>query len=175
MGSVNKVTIVGNLGQDPEVRTTNTGALVVTLSVATSENWKDKQTGEKRQRTEWHRVVIFNQGLAKIARDYLKKGSQVYLEGQLQTRKWTNDEGQDRYTTEVTLQPYHGILTMLGSGPGHDSSDQSSGQHDETGSQPDETDSTDTDSTLINGASGDTTTGDFGNGTSTDLDDEIPF
>ena len=83
MGSVNKVTIVGNLGQDPEVRTTNTGALVVTLSVATSENWKDKQTGEKRQRTEWHRVVIFNQGLAKIAGDYLKKGAQVYLEGQL--------------------------------------------------------------------------------------------
>ena len=170
MGSINRVTIVGNLGQDPEVRTTNTGALIVTLSVATSEKWTDKQTGEKRQRTEWHRVVIFNQGLAKIARDYLKKGAQVYLEGQLQTRKWTTDDGQDRYTTEVTLQSYHGVLTMLGGGQGHYSSDQSSGQNNDTGSQPDETDGT-----LTNGASGGTASGGFGTGTSMDLDDEIPF
>ena len=92
MGSLNKATILGHLGSDPDVRTTSTGALVVTLSVATSENWTDKQTGEKRQRTEWHRVVIFNQGLAKIARDYLRKGAQVYLEGQLQTRKWTGSD-----------------------------------------------------------------------------------
>jgi len=154
MGTINKVIIVGNLGQDPEVRTTNTGALVVTLNVATSENWTDKQTGEKRERTEWHRVVIFNQGLAKIARDYLRKGAQVYLEGQLQTRKWTTDDGQDRYSTEVTLQPYRGVLTMLGGGKSEDSSDQTSDQHDDTGSQP-------------NGASS--------NGTSMALDDEIPY
>jgi single-strand DNA-binding protein len=156
MGSINKVIIVGNLGQDPEVRTTNTGALVVTLSVATSENWTDKQTGEKRERTEWHRVVIFNQGLAKIAREYLKKGAQVYLEGQLQTRKWTTDDGQDRYSAEVTLQPYRGVLTMLGSGQSHNNSDQS--------------DSPDT-----NGASNGFAEGSTGNGTSMALDDEIPY
>ncbi len=159
MGSINKVIIVGNLGQDPEVRTTNNGALVVTLSVATSENWTDKQTGEKRERTEWHRVVIFNQGLAKIARDYLKKGAQVYLEGQLQTRKWTTDDGHDRYSTEVTLQPYRGVLTMLGGGQGHNNSDQS-----------DEADSTQT-----NGGPNGFAEGSTGNGTSMALDDEIPY
>jgi len=156
MGSINRVTIVGNLGQDPEVRTTNTGALVVTLSVATSENWTDKQTGEKRERTEWHRVVIFNQGLAKIARDYLKKGAQIYLEGQLQTRKWTTDDGIDRYSAEVTLQPYRGVLTMLGSGQSHNNSDQS--------------DSSDT-----NGTSNGLADGSSGNGASMALDDEIPY
>ena len=159
MGSINRVTIVGNLGQDPEVRTTNTGALVVSLSVATSENWTDKQTGEKRQRTEWHRVVIFNQGLAKIARDYLRKGAQVYLEGQLQTRKWTTEDGQDRYSTEVTLQPYHGVLTLLGGGQGHNNSD-----------QPDEDDSSQT-----NGMSNGFADGSIGNGTSMAHDDQIPY
>ncbi|MBM85013.1 MAG: single-stranded DNA-binding protein [Rhodospirillaceae bacterium] len=113
-GSVNKVIIVGNLGRDPEVRSMQEGGKVVNLSVATSENWRDRNTGERRERTEWHRVVIFNEHLAKVAEDYLRKGSSVYIEGQLQTRKWTDQQGQERYTTEVVLQRYRGELTMLG-------------------------------------------------------------
>ena len=115
-GSVNKVTLVGNLGRDPEVRAMQNGDKIVQLSVATSDRWKDKNSGEQRERTEWHRVVIFNDALGKIAEQYLKKGSTVYLEGQLQTRKWTDQQsGQDRYTTEVVLQRYKGELTLLGS------------------------------------------------------------
>src|ERR1043166_7268337 len=102
-GSVNKVILVGNLGKDPEVRRTQDGHPVVSMSVATSENWRDKNTGERREKTEWHRVVIFSEGLAKVAEQYLKKGSKVYLEGQLQTRKYTDKDGQDRYSTEVVL------------------------------------------------------------------------
>ena len=117
-GSVNKVTLVGNLGRDPEVRAMQNGDKIVQLSVATSDRWKDKITGEQRERTEWHRVVIFNDALGKIAEQYLKKGSTVYLEGQLQTRKWTDQQsGQEKYTTEVVLQRYRGELTLLGSRP----------------------------------------------------------
>jgi single-strand DNA-binding protein len=112
-GSVNKVILVGNLGKDPEVRHTQDGRAIANLSVATSETWKDKASGEKRERTEWHRVVIFSEGLAKIAQQYLRKGSKVYLEGQLQTRKWTDNDGQDRYSTEVVLQGFNAVLTML--------------------------------------------------------------
>ncbi len=112
-GSVNKVILIGNLGRDPEVRTLNDGSPVVTLSLATSENWKDKASGERRERTEWHRVVIFNENLAKVAENYLKKGAKVYIEGQLQTRKWTDKDGNEKYTTEVVLQRYRGDLTML--------------------------------------------------------------
>jgi len=112
-GSVNKVILVGNLGADPEVRRLNSGDPVVNLRVATSENWRDKSTGERREKTEWHNVVIFNDNLAKVAENYLRKGSKVYLEGQLQTRKWTDRDGNDRYTTEVVLQRYRGELTML--------------------------------------------------------------
>lgn len=112
-GSVNKVILVGNLGRDPEVRSMQDGSPVVNLSVATSENWRDKNTGERRDKTEWHRVVIFNENLAKVAQNYLKKGSKVYLEGQLQTRKWTDQSGQEKYSTEVVLQRYRGELTML--------------------------------------------------------------
>lgn len=112
-GSVNKVILVGNLGKDPEVRRTQDGRPIVHLSVATSENWKDKSTGERRERTEWHRVVIFNEGLARVAEQYLKKGAKVYVEGQLQTRKWTDQNGQDRYTTEIVLQGFNSTLTML--------------------------------------------------------------
>jgi len=112
-GSINKVILVGNLGRDPEIRNTNDGQKIVQLSVATSENWKDKSTGERRERTEWHRVVIFNDHLAGVAEQYLRKGSKVYLEGQLQTRKWQDQSGQDKYTTEVVLQRYRGELTML--------------------------------------------------------------
>ena len=117
-GSVNKVTLVGNLGRDPEVRAMQNGDKIVQLSVATSDRWKDKSSGEQRERTEWHRVVIFNDALGKIAEQYLKKGSTVYLEGQLQTRKWTDQQsGQEKYTTEVVLQRYRGELTLLGSRP----------------------------------------------------------
>ncbi|HEX7006385.1 MAG TPA: single-stranded DNA-binding protein [Alphaproteobacteria bacterium] len=112
-GSVNKVILVGNLGRDPEVRQTQDGSPVVNLSVATSETWRDKASGERRERTEWHRVVIFNERLAEIAQRYLKKGSKVYVEGQLQTRKWTDQSGQERYTTEVVLSRFRGDLTML--------------------------------------------------------------
>lgn len=114
-GSVNKVILVGNLGRDPEIRSMSDGNKVVNLSVATSERWKDRQTGEPRERTEWHRVVIFNEQLANVAEQYLRKGSTVYLEGQLQTRKWTDQSGVEKYTTEVVLQRYRGELTMLGS------------------------------------------------------------
>ena len=152
-GSVNKVTLVGNLGRDPEVRAMQNGDKIIQLSVATSDRWKDKSTGEQRERTEWHRVVIFNDALGKIAEQYLKKGSTVYLEGQLQTRKWTDQQsGQEKYTTEVVLQRYRGELTLLGSRPENQiSNDQ----------QNDEIDQFNQTSTSDDIAS--------------DLDDEIPF
>jgi single-strand DNA-binding protein len=113
-GSVNKVILVGNLGADPEARSMGNGGEVVQLSVATSESWNDKQSGERREKTEWHRVVIFNENLGRIAKQYLRKGSSVYLEGQLQTRKWQDKDGQDKYTTEVVLQRFRGELVLLG-------------------------------------------------------------
>lgn len=113
MSSVNKVILVGNLGADPEIRRTQDGRPIANLSVATSESWRDKNSGERRERTEWHRVVIFNEGLCRIAEQYLRKGSKVYLEGQLQTRKWQDQSGADRYSTEVVLQGFNSNLTML--------------------------------------------------------------
>ena len=152
-GSVNKVTLVGNLGRDPEVRAMQNGDKIIQLSVATSDRWKDKSTGEQRERTEWHRVVIFNDALGKIAEQYLKKGSTVYLEGQLQTRKWTDQQsGQEKYTTEVVLQRYRGELTLLGSRPENQiSNDQQNAEIDQSNqiSMSDEI--------------------------ASDLDDEIPF
>jgi single-strand DNA-binding protein len=112
-GSVNKVILIGNLGKDPEIRSMQDGKTIVNFSIATSENWKDKSSGESREKTEWHRVVIFNEHLAKVAQNYLKKGSKVYVEGQLQTRKWTDQSGVEKYTTEVVLQRFKGELTML--------------------------------------------------------------
>jgi single-strand DNA-binding protein len=112
-GSVNKVILIGNLGRDPEIRSTQDGLRICTLSVATSESWRDKASGERKERTEWHRVVIFNDKLVEIVEKYLKKGAKIYLEGALQTRKWTDNSGQERYTTEVVLQRYRGELTML--------------------------------------------------------------
>ncbi len=114
-GSVNKVTLLGNLGRDPEVKSTQDGMKIVNLSIATSERWKDRNSGEQREKTEWHRVVIFNENLARVAEQYLRKGSTVYVEGQLQTRKWTDQQGVEKYTTEVVLQRYRGELTLLGS------------------------------------------------------------
>jgi len=112
-GSVNKVILVGNLGKDPEIRRTQDGRPIANLSVATSESWRDKNTGERKEKTEWHRVVIFNEGLCRIAEQYLKKGAKIYLEGQLQTRKWQDQSGQDKYSTEVVLQGFNSVLTML--------------------------------------------------------------
>jgi len=112
-GSVNKVILVGNLGADPEIRRTQDGRPIANLRIATSETWRDKASGERRERTEWHRVVIFNEGLCRVAEQYLKKGSKVYVEGALQTRKWQDQSGQDRYSTEVVLQGFNSVLTML--------------------------------------------------------------
>jgi single-strand DNA-binding protein len=130
-GSVNKVILVGNLGKDPEVRRLQNGNPVVNLSVATSENWRDKATGERKEKTEWHRVVIFSEGLAKVAEQYLKKGAKVYIEGALQTRKWTDQSGVEKYSTEVVLQGFNSNLTMLdgrsGGGGGSFGSDDSGG------------------------------------------------
>ncbi|GAB4377052.1 MAG: single-stranded DNA-binding protein [Kiloniellaceae bacterium] len=112
-GSVNKVILVGNLGRDPEIRSTQDGTKVANLSLATSETWRDRNSGERRERTEWHRVVIFNEKLCEVAEKYLRKGSKVYIEGQLQTRKWTDQQGVEKYTTEVVLQRFRGELTML--------------------------------------------------------------
>ena len=155
MSSVNKACLLGNLGQDPDVRTTQDGSKIVNMSIATSERWKDRSTGEKRERTEWHRVVIFNEALAGIAEQYLRKGSKVYVEGKLQTRKWTDQSGQERYTTEVVLQRFNGELVLLG------------GREDGGSSQGGYGGST----------SGGTTTSTSSGQSSTpaDLDDEIPF
>ncbi len=138
-GSVNKVILVGNLGKDPEIRTTQDGKEIANLSLATSESWRDKNTGERREKTEWHRVVIFNPGLVTIAKQYLKKGSKIYLEGALQTRKWQDQSGHDKFTTEIVLQGFSSALTMLdnkqGGGSSHANNDsygggyQSGGDH----------------------------------------------
>jgi single-strand DNA-binding protein len=133
-GSVNKVILVGNLGRDPEVRHSPEGGKIVTLSVATSESWKDKASGERRDRTEWHRVVVFNDKLAEISEKYLKKGSKVYLEGQLQTRKWTDQQGQEKYTTEIILGRYRGEMTLLDARGGGGSEEQ--GVSEDPGSFP---------------------------------------
>jgi single-strand DNA-binding protein len=162
-GSVNKVILLGNLGADPEIRRTQDGRPIANLRIATSENWRDKATGEKREKTEWHRVVIFNDNLCRVAEQYLKKGSKVYVEGQLQTRKWTDQQGVERYSTEVVLQNFRGELTLL----------------DRAGDRPDAS---------FGGGNGN---GDFGSpgptasrerqpamagaGRREDMDDEIPF
>ena len=132
-GSVNKVILVGNLGRDPEVRRLGSGDPVVNLRIATSKSWKDKQSGERKEKTEWHSVVIFNENLARVAEQYLKKGSKVYIEGQLQTRKWQDQSGQEKYTTEIVLQRFRGELTILdsrggGAGAGDFGDDQGGGQ-----------------------------------------------
>ena len=131
-GSVNKVILIGNLGKDPEIRRTQDGRPIANLSVATSETWRDKATGERKEKTEWHRVVIFNEGLCKVAEQYLKKGAKVYLEGALQTRKWTDQSGVEKYSTEVVLQNFNSTLTMLdgrsgGGGGGSFGSDEAGG------------------------------------------------
>lgn len=131
-GSINKVTLIGNLGADPEIRATQDGREICNLRIATSESWKDRNTGERKEKTEWHRVVIFNENLVRVCKDYLRKGSKVYLEGQLQTRKWTNKDGIEQYSTEVVLQGFNGNLTMLDGKPG---GERSAGGGDDFASQ----------------------------------------
>jgi len=181
-GSVNKVILIGNLGRDPEVRTFGNGGKVCNLRIATSENWKDKNTGERREKTEWHSVAIFNDGLVRIAEQYLKKGSKVYIEGALQTRKYQAQDGTDRYSTEVVLQGFGGTLTMLdgrgegggqggggydggqGGGGGYDGGDQGGyGRGNQGGGS------------YGGGNSGGNSGGSSGGGGRSDMDDEIPF
>jgi single-strand DNA-binding protein len=164
-GSVNKVIIVGNLGRDPEVRTFQNGGKVVNLNIATSETWRDKASGERKERTEWHRVSILNENLAKIAEQYLKKGSKVYIEGQLETRKWQDQAGVEKFTTEVVLRPFRGELTLLdgreggsGGGGGY-MADQSGGR----------------DSGRDSGGYDSGSSSSSGGGRGGDMDDEIPF
>jgi len=153
-GSMNKVILIGNLGADPEMRKTQDGRKIANLRIATSESWKDKDSGERKEKTEWHRVVIFNEGLAKIAGQYLKKGSKVYLEGALQTRKWTDKDGVEKYSTEVILQGFHSNLAMLDGKP------RGGGENDRGGGAPE---------------SKEPAGGRRGPGTRNDIDDEIPF
>ena len=129
MSSVNKVILLGNLGRDPEIRTTQNNQKIVTLNIATSERWRDNQSGEQREKTEWHRVVSFNEHLADVAERFLAKGRTVYLEGQLQTRKWTDQSGQERYTTEIVLQRFRGNLVLIGGGDGQNRPSGSSGDY----------------------------------------------
>jgi single-strand DNA-binding protein len=135
-GSINKVILVGNLGADPEVRAMQDGREICNLRIATSESWKDKSTGERREKTEWHRVVIFNENVARVAKEYLRKGSKVYIEGQLQTRKWTDKDGIEKYSTEVVLQGFNGNLTMLDKPSGERGGARDSGGDDYGASQP---------------------------------------
>ncbi|PZX19896.1 single-strand binding protein [Palleronia aestuarii] len=162
-GSVNKVILIGNLGRDPEVRTFSNGGKVCNLRIATSETWKDRNSGERRERTEWHSVAIFSEPLARVAEQYLRKGSKVYIEGQLETRKWQDQSGQDRYSTEVVLRPYRSELTML---DGRDGGGGGGG-----GGYPDD------DRGYGGGGSGSGGSGGGGYGgpPASDMDDEIPF
>ena len=127
MASVNKVTLIGNLGRDPEVRTFQNGSKVCNMTIATSESWRDKESGERKEKTEWHRIAIFNENIAKVAEQYLKKGSKVYIEGRLETRKWQDAEGKDQYSTEVVLRPFNGQLVMLDKAEGGEGSGSRSG------------------------------------------------
>ena len=163
-GSVNKVILVGNLGRDPEVRTFQNGGKVCNLRIATSENWKDRNTGERRERTEWHSVAIFSEPLARIAEQYLRKGSKVYIEGQLETRKWQDQSGQDRYTTEIVLRPFTGNLTLL-DGRGGDGASSSDGGYGGgySGGQSG------------GGYGGGGQSGGYSGGPGGDIDDDIPF
>jgi single-strand DNA-binding protein len=171
-GSVNKVILVGNLGRDPEIRSMQSGEEIAQLSLATSETWRDKASGERKERTEWHRVVIFNENLVKVAKQFLKKGSKVYIEGSLQTRKWTDKDGAEKYTTEVVLQRFRGELTMLDGREGGGGGGAYGGGGDDYGSS---------------GGSGGGSGGGYGGGGRSsgggggsaprrdDMDDEIPF
>jgi single-strand DNA-binding protein len=172
-GSVNKVILIGNLGRDPEVRSFQNGGKVVNLRIATSETWRDKQSGERKERTEWHSVAIFNEALGKIAEQYLRKGSTVYIEGQLETRKWQDQSGQDKYTTEVVLRPYAGNLTLLGGRDGGGSG--GGGGYDDRGGHDDGGQSGGYGGGGAQGGRGGFGGGSGGGAGRSDMDDEIPF
>lgn len=181
-GSVNKVILVGNLGRDPEVRNFQNGGKVVNLRIATSETWRDRNTGERKERTEWHSVAIFNEALAKIAEQYLRKGSTVYIEGALETRKWQDQSGQDRYTTEIVLRPYNGNMTLLGGrgegGGGGGAMDDRGGSYDDYqggGASGGGGGYGGGRSSGGGGGYGGGASGGAGGGGRPDLDDEIPF
>ncbi|RDV01112.1 single-stranded DNA-binding protein [Undibacter mobilis] len=164
-GSVNKVILIGNLGADPEIRRTQDGRPIANLRIATSETWRDKNTGERKEKTEWHRVVVFNEGLCKVIEQYLKKGAKVYLEGALQTRKWQDKDGQDRYSTEVVLQGFNSVLTMLdGRSGGGGASGGDFGSSDDFGSSGPSSSAPRRQPAMAGGG-----------GRSNDMDDEIPF
>jgi len=172
-GSVNKVILIGNLGADPDIKRTQDGRPIANLSIATSESWRDKNSGERREKTEWHRVVIFNEGLCKIAESYLKKGSKVYIEGALQTRKWTDQSGQDKYSTEVVLQGFNGNLTMLdGRNDGGGGSGGGGGRGGDYGGGGDFGGGSSSGGGDRGGFGGGSS---GGGGSSRDLDDDIPF
>lgn len=160
-GSVNKVMLIGNLGRDPEVKTMQNGGKVCNLSVATSESWKDKASGERKEKTEWHRVVVFNENIINVCENYLKKGSKVFVEGQLETRKWTDQSGAEKYSTEVVLRPFRGELTMLDTKGGSGQSNDNGGSFDHQ-SQP---------KTAAGGSGGNWQSSNKGN----DFEDDIPF
>lgn len=163
-GSVNKVILVGNLGKDPEIRRTQDGRPIANLSIATSETWRDKNSGERKEKTEWHRVVIFNEGLCKVAEQYLKKGAKVYIEGALQTRKWTDQSGAEKYSTEVVLQGFNSTLTMLdgrGGGGGGSFGDEPGGDFGSSGP--------------VSSAPRRAVAAGSGGGRNSDMDDDIPF
>lgn len=162
-GSVNKVILVGNVGQDPEIRTFQSGDKVANFSLATSENWNDKASGERKERTEWHRISVYNQGLIRVIENYVKKGSKLYIEGQLETRKWTDQQGQERYTTEISLRPFRGELTMLDGRGGASGGQQGGGFGDGGYSAPSNFDAPPQAAAAGGGASFD------------NMDDEIPF
>lgn len=165
-GSVNKVILVGNLGRDPEIRTTQDGTKIANLSLATSETWRDKNSGERKERTEWHRVVIFNDRLVDVVEKYVRKGSKLYIEGALQTRKWTDKEGQERYSTEVVLQRFRGELTMLDGGRGGGGGSDFGGEPENGGGSG---------GGGMGGGGGGGRRSGGGGGAPQDLDDEIPF
>jgi single-strand DNA-binding protein len=167
-GSVNKVILIGNLGKDPEIRRTQDGRPIANLRVATTESWRDKTSGERREKTEWHSVVIFNEGLCRVAEQYLKKGAKVYIEGQLQTRKWQGQDGQDRYSTEVVLQGFNSVLTMLDSRGAGSGASMGAGMHEDD--QADYQAARNGDGTGRGGKSGGK-----GGGFDKKIDDEIPF
>ncbi|THD36383.1 MAG: single-stranded DNA-binding protein [Sphingomonas sp.] len=168
-GSVNKVILVGNLGRDPESRSFQNGGKVVNLRIATSESWKDRNTGERKEKTEWHSVAIFNEGLANVAERYLRKGSKVYIEGALQTRKWTDQQGQDKYSTEIVLQGFNSVLTMLDGAPGQ------GGGGGSVGSGRDDWGGSGGGNDFGGGSGGGKGFGGSGGGFADDLDDDVPF
>lgn len=163
-GSLNKVTLIGNLGADPEIRRTQDGRPIANLKIATSETWRDKTTGDKREKTEWHRVVIFNEGLCKVVEQYLEKGAKVYIEGQLATRKWQDKDGQDRYSTEIVLQGFNSVLLMLNrkDGSGYKPGGDGPGDYGY-------------DSDRASGTTAKPSTGATGGSFARDMDDDIPF